>query len=71
MNVCTCWSLRHRLHCQAQARKTLRLTVRWLIIFMPVPEGLGIAIRVDYYGPLPVTLRGNSYILVVTDRFKY
>ena len=36
---------------------------------MPLPEDPGIAGSVDYYGPLPVTQRGNTYILVFTDRF--
>ena len=36
---------------------------------MPLPEGPGVAISVDYFGPLPVTPRGNTYILLVTDRF--
>ena len=36
---------------------------------MPLPEGPGIAISVDYFSPLPVTLRGNTYILLITDRF--
>ena len=36
---------------------------------MPLPEGPGVAISVDYFGPLPVTPRGNTYILLITDRF--
>ena len=67
MNVCARWWLRHCLMCQA--RKTPRLTVRWPIISMPLPDGPGVAISVDYFGPLPVTLRGNTYILLITDRF--
>ena len=67
MNVCTWWWLRHCLKCQAQ--KTPRLTVRWPIISMPLPEGPGVAVSVDYFGPLPVTPRGNTYILLFTDRF--
>ena len=35
---------------------------------MPLPEGPGVAIRVDYFGPLPVTPRDNTYILLITDR---
>ena len=58
---------RHCLKCQA--RKTPRLTVRWPIIAMLLPEGPGVAISVDYFGPLPVTPRGNTYILLITDRF--
>ena len=67
MNVCTRWWLRHCLKCQA--RKTPRLIVRWPIISTPLPEGPGVAINVDYFGPLPVTPRGNTYILLITDRF--
>ena len=51
-NVYTRWRLRHCLKCQT--RKTPRLTVRWPVISMPLPEGPGIAISVDYVGPLPV-----------------
>ena len=67
MNMCTRWWLRHGLKCQA--RKTPRLTVRWPIITLPLPEGPGVAVSVDYFGPLPVTPRGNIYILLFTDRF--
>ena len=67
MNVCARWWLRHCLKCQA--RKSPRLTVRWPIISMPLPEGPGIAIGVDYFGPLPVTPRGNTYILLIIGRF--
>ena len=58
-----CW-LRHCLKCQA--RKTPRLAVRWPVISIPVPPG--IAVSVDQIGPLPVTARGNTYILLFTDR---
>ena len=36
---------------------------------MPLPEGLGVAISVDYFSPLPVTPRSNTYILLIKDRF--
>ena len=36
---------------------------------MPLPEDPGVAVSVDYFGPLLVTPRGNSYILLFTDRF--
>ena len=36
---------------------------------MPLPEGPGSAASVDYFGPLPATPRGNTYILLFTDRF--
>ena len=67
MSVCTQWWLCHCLKCQA--RKTPRLTVHWPIISMPLPEGPGIAVSVDYFDPLPITPRGNTYILLFTDRF--
>ena len=67
MNVCTPWLLRHCLKCQA--RKTPRLTVRWPIISMPLPQGPGVAISVGYLDPLPVMPRGNTYILLITDHF--
>ena len=42
MSICTRWWLRHCLKCQA--RKTSRLTVRWPIISMSLPEGPGITV---------------------------
>ena len=36
---------------------------------IPLPEGPGTAISVDHFGPLPVTPRGNTYILLIADRF--
>ena len=65
--MCTRWWLRHCL--KYRARKTPRLTVRWPIISMPLPEGPGVSVSVDCFGPLPVTPRGNTYILLFTDRF--
>ena len=66
VSICNwCW-FRHCLKCHA--RKTSRLTVRWTIISTPLPEGPGIAVSVDYFGTLPVTPRGNTYILLFTDR---
>ena len=67
INICTRWWLRNCLKCQAQ--KTPRLTVRLPITSMPLPKGPGIAISVDYCGPLLVTPQGNTYILLITDRF--
>ena len=58
MSICTRWWLRHCLKCQA--RKNMRLTVRWHVISMPLPEGPGIAVSVDYFGPPPVMPRGNT-----------
>ena len=67
MSICTRWWFRHCLKCQAW--KTPQLTVRWPIISMFLPEGPGIAISVDYVGPIPVTPRGDTYILLFTDPF--
>ena len=36
---------------------------------MPLPECTAVAISVDYFGPFPVTPRGNTDILLITDRF--
>ena len=54
---------------KGQARKTSRQTVRWPILPIPLPSNPGIAVNVDYFGPLPIMARGNSYILLFTDRF--
>ena len=35
---------------------------------MLLPEGPGVAVSVDYFGPLPVTPRGNICILLFTNR---
>ena len=67
MEACTKWWVRRCLKCQA--RKTSRQTVRWSVLPIPLPNGPGVAVSVDYFGPLPITARGNSYILLFTDRF--
>ena len=36
---------------------------------MPLPEGSGIAVSVNFFGPHLVTPRGNTYILLFTHRF--
>ena len=38
---------------------------------VPLPEGLGVAVSVNYCGPLPVTPRGSTYILFFTDCFSH
>ena len=63
----TKWWVRRCLKCQA--RKTSRQTVRWPILPVHLPNSPGVAVSVDYFGPLPITARGNSYILLFTDRF--
>ena len=67
MEACTKWWVLRCLKCQA--RKTSRQTVRWPILPIPLPNSPGISVSVDYFGPLPTTTRGNSYILLFTDRF--
>ena len=67
MSISTRWWLRHYLHCQA--RKSSRQTARWPILPLPLPSGPGIVNSVDYLGPLPITPKGISYILLFTDRF--
>ena len=46
---CNRWWLCHCFTCQAP--KTPWLTVRWPIISMPLPEGPGVTVSVDYFGP--------------------
>ena len=67
MEVCTKWWVRRCLKCQA--RKTSRQTIRWPKLSIPLSTGPGISVSIDYFGPLPITARGNSYILLFTDRF--
>ena len=67
MDVSARWWIRHCLHCQAP--KTSRHTIRWPTLSLPLPDGPGITVSVDYFGPLPLTPRGNVYILLFTDRF--
>ena len=69
MSVCIRWRLRYCLRCQE--RKTPWRPARWPIITMPLPEGPGIAVSVDCFGPLSVTPRGNTYILLFIDRFSH
>ena len=54
---------------KCQARKIPRLTHRWSIIAMPFPESRGVGVSVGFIGLLPVTTRGNTYILMFTYRF--
>ena len=67
MEACTKWWVRHCL--KRQARKTSRQTVRWPILPIPLPNSPGVAVSVDYFGSLPITARGNAYILHFTYRF--
>ena len=63
----TCWSFHHCLQCQA--RKTPRSTVRWAVISIPLRPGLGSAVSVNHFGPMPLTPGGNTCIFLFTDRF--
>ena len=36
-------------------------TIRWPTLSLPLPNGPGILVNVDYFGPLPLTPRGNAY----------
>ena len=54
---------------QLSQASRMKMTDRWLGISMPLPSGSGSVISVHYFGPLPVTPPGNSYILLFTDRF--
>ena len=67
IEACTKWWVHRCLKCQA--RKTSRVTVGWPVLPVPLSNSHGVAVSVDYFGPLPITARGNSYILLFTDRF--
>ena len=67
MEACAKWWVRRCLKCQA--RRTSRQAVRWPVLPIPLPNSPGVAVSVDYFGPLPTTARGNFYILLFTDRF--
>ena len=69
VSVYSRWELRHCWTCQA--RKIPRLTVRRPIISMPLPEGRGVAVSVNYFAPLLATPRGNTYILLFINRFSH
>ena len=64
VSICTRWWLRNCLKCQA--RKTLRQMVRWPTITLPFPEASGIAVSIDYTGPLPVT---PSFLVFIFSLF--
>lgn len=36
---------------------------------LPLPTAPGMVVRIDYFGPLPVTPHGNPYILLFANRF--
>ena len=67
VEVCTKWWVKCCLKCQAQ--KPSRQTIRWPTLSVPLPNSPGISVSVDFFRPLPTTARGNSHILLFTDRF--
>ena len=67
MEACTKWWVRRCLKCQT--RKPSRQTIRWPTLSILLPNSPAISVSVDYFGPLPITARGNSYILLLSDRF--
>ena len=54
---------------EALSAEKTRLTARWPIISMPPPDDPGAIVSVDYVGLLTFIPRGNTYILLFTDRF--
>ena len=54
---------------QVSITKTSLLAILWTNISMALPEGPGIAVKVDYVGPIAVTPTANTYILLFTDIF--
>ena len=54
---------------EVPSTETPRLSVRWPIISMLLSEGPSVVVSVDFFGPLPVTPRGSTYILLFTNRF--
>ena len=61
------WWVRRCRKCQA--RRTSRQIIRWPTLSIFLPKSPGISVNVDYFGPLQIAGRGNSYILLFTDRF--
>ena len=60
MDISTRWWLRRCLKCHG--RKTSCQTICWPTLSLQLPNGPGILFSVDYFGPLPITPRGNAYI---------
>lgn len=50
-------------------RRCLKYYVRWSVLLIPLPNSPGISAVVNYFEPLPIAARGNSYILLFTDHF--
>lgn len=67
MEVCTQWWNPHSVKCQTD--KTSRKIVCWSIRFLHLPTGRDVSVRVDIFGSLAVTMRGNSFTFLFPDRF--
>lgn len=50
------------------ARKTARDTARWDTLAISLPKGPGELVSVYYLRSLPVTAKGHTHVLLVTDR---
>ena len=61
------WWIRRCYACQAR-RKT-RDAVRWPLLYLLLPSGLGQMVAFDLLGPLPRTNQGNEHVLLVVDLF--
>ena len=58
VNISACWWIRRCLKCQAP--EASRQTIRWPTFSLPLPNGHGITVCVNYFDPLHLTPRGNS-----------
>ena len=61
------WWIRRCYACQAW--KKTRDTVRWPLVYLPLPSGSGQKVASDLLGPLPRTNPGNEHVLLVVDLF--
>ena len=67
MDVSARWWISRCLHCQPH--KSSRHAIHWPILSLPLLNGPGITVSVDFFGSLPRTSRRNVHILLFTDRF--
>ena len=65
MEACTKWWVRRCLNA-TRVKPPARLFAGQS---SPSPTSPGVAVSVDYFGPLPIMARENSYILLFTGRF--
>ena len=61
------WGIRRCYACQA--RKNTRDMVRWPLVSLPLPSGLGQMVSFDLLGSLPRTNQENEHVLWVVDLF--